>query len=208
MLRRLAVLLLLSLRVCYANAQHTETREQTWDFASGGRVELHMRYGDVKVLAAQDDHLSIHYTMQSEHSDFISKVTTRFEISPSAALLRIDAPRNGSVDVELKVPESSNIWLRVTAGDIVIGPIDGNKNVETYAGDIRIDLPEHFDAGAIDVRTHAGEVTAPWGKPQGWIGGTLKYDGGGKQSIHAHTFAGDIELKEREGVEARKCPCD
>ncbi|HEX8814728.1 MAG TPA: hypothetical protein VF753_04430 [Terriglobales bacterium] len=208
MLRRLAVLLLLLVPFCRANNQYSETREVAWDFSAGGRIELHLRYGDLKVLPSQGNHISIRYKMQSDHADFISKVSTRFEISPSSALLRIDAPRNGSVDVELEVPERSNLLLRVTAGDAVVGPIEGDKNIETYAGDIRIDLPEHFSAGAIDVKTHAGEVTAPWGKPNGWIGGSLRYDGGGKYNVHAHTFAGDIELKEQDGVEARKCPCD
>jgi hypothetical protein len=194
--------------ICHANNQYTETREQTWDFASGGRVELHMRYGDLTVLPARTDHISIRYKMQSEHSDFIPKIATRFEIGPSTAVLRIDAPRDGSVDVELTVPRNSNLLLRVAAGDIVIGPIDGDKNVETYAGDIRIELPEQFDTGPVDARTHAGDVISPWGKPHGWVGGALKYDGGGKHSIRAHTYAGDIELKEYDGVEARKCPCD
>jgi hypothetical protein len=208
MLRRLAVLLLLSVRLCSANNHYAETREQTWDFAGGGRVVFHMRYGDLKVSPTQDDHLSVSYTMQSDHSDFISKVTTRFEISSTAALLRIDAPRNGSINVELKVPQSSNLRLRVTAGDVTVGPIEGDEDVETEAGDIRIDLPEHFDAGAVDARTHAGDVTAPWGEPRGWLGGSLKYDGAGKFSIHVRTLAGDIELTEQDGVEARKCPCD
>lgn len=208
MLGRLATLLLILTPLCYARNHYTEAREQTWDFSAGGRIEVHLSYGDLKVSPADDNHISIRYTMQSEHADFIPKVTTKFEVTPSSALLRVGGPHDGSIDVELKVPAQSNLYLRVSAGDIVVGPTEGEKNVETHAGDIVIDLPQHFDVGTVDASTHAGDVTAPWGKPHGWIGGSVKYAGGGKYSIHAHTFAGDIDLKEAEGMEAQKCPCD
>jgi len=208
MLGRLAALLLVLAPLCHASDSYTETREQSWDFTAGGRVELHLSSGDLKVSPGDDNHISVRYRMQSDHADFISKVKTRFEVTPSNASLRVSGPHNGSIDVELKVPARSSLYLRVFAGDIVVGPIEGDKNVETHAGDILIDLPEHFDVGAVDASTHAGDVTAPWGKPHGWIGNSLKYAGGGKYNIHAHTFAGDIDLKENEGVEARVCPCD
>ena len=208
MLGRMAALLLILAPLSYANDHHTQTKEQTWDFIAGGRIELHLCCGDLKVSPGDDNHISLRYKMQSEHADFIPRVTTKFDVTASSALLRVSGPYNGSIDVELKVPARSNIYLRVFAGDIVVGPIEGDKNVETHAGDIVINLPEHFDVGAVDASTHAGDVSAPWGKPHGWIGNSLKYAGDGKYSIHAHTFAGDIDLKEVEGMEAQKCPCD
>ena len=208
MLGRLAAFLLILAPLSYANDHYTQTKEQTWDFSAGGRIELHLSYGDLKVWPADDNHISLRYTMQSEHADFIPRVTTKFDVTASSAVLRISGPHDGSIDVELKVPARSNLHLRVSAGDIVVGPIEGDKNVETHAGDIVINLPEHFDVGAVDASTHAGDVSAPWGKPHGWIGNSLKYAGDGKYSIHAHTFAGDIDLKEAEGMEAQKCPCD
>jgi DUF4097 and DUF4098 domain-containing protein YvlB len=100
------------------------------------------------------------------------------------------------MDVELRIPAHVNLYVRVSAGDVSIDPVEGSLDVETHAGDIRIKLPEHMDLGMVDASTHAGDVNAPFGKPHGWIGGKLEYDGGGKYRIHAHTLAGDIDLEE------------
>jgi hypothetical protein len=69
-------------------------------------------------------------------------------------------------------------------------------DVETRAGDILISLADHADLGPVDASTHAGDVNAPFGKPHGWIGSKLDYNGGGKNRLHAHTFAGDIDLQQ------------
>ena len=43
MLGRLAALLLILTPLCYARNHYTETKEQTWDFSAGGRIEFGTR---------------------------------------------------------------------------------------------------------------------------------------------------------------------
>lgn len=195
MLRRWAFVLLLVVPVCYANDKYSETRTQNWNIAEGAKLDVQLRFGDLRVVSTNDTHLSILYTTHSNHPNFSRKVEARFLVTPTSASLKLTAPHGGNVDVELRVPVRSNLHVRLSAGDVSIDPVEGSLDVETHAGDIRIKLPEHLDLGMVDASTHAGDVNAPFGKPHGWIGGKLDYDGGGKYQIHAHTLAGDIDFE-------------
>jgi ketosteroid isomerase-like protein len=180
---------------CRGDDKYSKTDAQNWHLDPAGQVELRVRYGDVHILPAQDSQISITYTMHSKHSDFIQKVEPRFEVRGSKATLAIKAPRNGSVDVDLKVPVQTDVYLRLSAGDVTIGPIEGNKDVETHAGDIEVDIARAASYGTVDASTHAGDVAGPFGRPHGWIGKSLKYQGAGPYRLHAHTFAGDITFQ-------------
>ena len=206
MLRRWVVVLLLAVPLSYANDKYSETRTKDWNVDPGAKVDLQMRFGDLRVVSTNDAHLSIRYTTHSNHSDFSRKVQARFLVTPGRAALKLSAPRGGSMDVELRIPAHVNLYVRVSAGDVSIDPVEGSLDVETHAGDIRIKLPEHMDLGMVDASTHAGDVNAPFGKAHGWIGGKLEYDGGGKYRIHAHTLAGDIDLEESSVNRADSAP--
>lgn len=204
MLKNAALFVLAVVPLSLANDNYSQTATQSWDFAQSGKIELHMQYGDLRVVPSNDSRITLSYTMHSKHSNFVRKVVPDFEVKSSTAILRIEAPRNGNIDVELKVPARSDLYVRVSAGDINVGPIEGNQNVETHAGDIEIQLPEHLSLARVDASTHAGDVSAPFGKTKGWIGNSLKYDGGGRYRVHAHTFAGDIGFSGPETARMEK----
>jgi hypothetical protein len=140
MLQRIALVPLALVPFCHGDDRYSKTNAQTWEFAPAGQVELHVRYGDVHIVAGDDSHLSISYTMHSTHADFIPKIEPQFEVKGAKAVLALKAPRNGSTEVDLTVPARTDIYLRLQAGDIRLGPIAGNKDLETHAGDIEVIL--------------------------------------------------------------------
>jgi uncharacterized protein (TIGR02246 family) len=202
MLQRIALVLLAFVPFCHGDDQYSKTNTQSWEFAPAGQVELHVRYGDVHIVPADDSHLAITYTMHSNHADYIGKVEPQFEVQSAKAVLTLKAPHDGSLEVDLKVPARTDIYLRLAAGDIQLGPIEGNKDLETHAGDILVDLVDPASYGAVDASTHAGDVVAPFGKPHGWIGNSLNYQGAGSFHIHAHTLAGDVTLRGPKAAES------
>lgn len=204
MLQRIALVLLALAPFCHGDDKYSKTNAQSWEFAPAGQVELHIRYGDVHIVAGDDSHLAISYTMHSSHADFIPKVEPEFEVKSGKAVLTLKAPRNGSTEVDVKVPSRTDIYLRLQAGDIRLGPIAGSKDLETRAGDIEVDLVDQTSYGPVDASTHAGDVVAPFGKPHGWIGNSLNYQGTGSYRIHAHTLAGDITFREPKAEEGSR----
>lgn len=196
MTARIAVLLLLLAPVSSANSKYSETKTQTWSFAPGGCVELHLKAGDVHVVPAADaTHISIRYKMESDHADFVSKVVANFDVTSSNADLRFKSPNDGSVDVELEIPAQTSIFIRVKAGDLTVSGIKGDEDVQAIAGDITVDLPSDTKFYRVDASTRVGDIEdSPFGNPKGWLGGKIHYRGDGKCRLHAHTFAGDISF--------------
>jgi len=195
MLKYAALFLLAIAPLAQATEQFAKTNVQSWDFPAGGRVELHVRCGAVRIVPTDDTRISLSYTMHSNHARFIPKVEPTFHITGQNARLTLKAPRDGNIDVVLKVPVHTDLFVRLLAGDVKVGPIAGNHNVETFAGDIAFRLLQDEDYGPVDASTRAGDVSAPFGRTKGWIGNTLKYEGPGKYHLHAHTFAGDVNLE-------------
>ncbi|HTU34067.1 MAG TPA: hypothetical protein VMF66_09725 [Candidatus Acidoferrum sp.] len=193
MIRTIAVLLLAIAPVCSANNKYTETRSQSWQF-SGGRVELRLKAGDVHVLPATKPHqLVIRYTLESDDADFASKVKTDFEVNSSNAELRLQSPNHGSTDVYLEVPRGTDVYIRDFAGDVTIDGIEGNQDVQAFAGDIHLDLPPASTFYRVDASTRVGDIDdSPFGTPKGWIGKKIRFRGRGEYKLHVHVFAGDI----------------
>jgi hypothetical protein len=196
MTRTVLLLALAVAPVCSANSNYTVTKTQTWQFAPGGHIELHVKGGDVRVVRAADaNHIAIRYTMESKHEDFARKVKPEFNVAASNAELRFRSPNNGSVDVELEVPEQTNIYIRTLGGDVTVSGVEGDEDLQTMGGDIRLDLPAAASFYRVDASTHFGDIDdSPFGQPKGWLGGKIHYRGDGKYRLHAHTFAGDISF--------------
>lgn len=195
MFKYAALLLLAVVPLAQAKEQFAKTNVQSWDFPTGGKVELRVRTGDVRIVPTDDTRISLSYTMHSNHAAFMQKVEPTFHIIGQNAHLTLKAPRDGNIDVELRVPVHTDLFVRLTAGDVNVGPVAGNHNVETFAGDIAFHLLDSEDYGPVDASTRAGDVSAPFGHAKGWIGNSLKYEGNGKYRVHAHTFAGDVNFQ-------------
>jgi DUF4097 and DUF4098 domain-containing protein YvlB len=195
MMKHAAVLFLALAGLCQAKEQYTKTNVQSWDFTPGGKVELRVRAGEVHIVPTEDTRISLSYTMHSNHARFLRQVEPTFHIVGSNAKLVLKAPRGGNVDVELRVPAHTDLFVRLLAGDVDVDRVEGNHNVETFAGDIQIRLLENQAYGVVDASTRAGDVSAPFGHTKGWIGNSMRYEGAGKYRLHAHTFAGDVNFQ-------------
>lgn len=191
----LAIAVLAAVPLAQATEQFAKTNVQSWDFPEGGKVELRVRCGDVHIVPSSDTRISLSYTMHSNHAGFLRKVEPTFHIAGQNAHLTLKAPRGGNVEVELKVPVRTDLFVRLSAGDVKVGPIQGNHNVETFAGDIAFRLLQNELYGPVDASTRAGDVSAPFGRTKGWVGNSLRYEGPGKFHLHAHTFAGDVNFE-------------
>jgi len=174
------------------SAKHRETRSEIRDFAPGGRLELHLRGGDVHIAPGDDQHIRLRYTTESSSADFAGKVKTELAMSGQTMKLDVKAPHGGSVNLEVEVPAHTDLYIRMLGGDLEVGPVKGNQDLQTHFGDIRVTLPPRTEYGTVDASTHAGDVNAPEGRPHGFIGSSVTFQGKGKYHIHTHTGAGDI----------------
>lgn len=198
----LGVLLLLLCPFSLADNSEYKTlvsKTEVRDFAPGHTIRLGTGGGEVKIRPGIDDkHITLHYTLRSNNSDFEKKVKLRFNANPeSAADINLDFPSSsGSVDIDLEVPAFSNLRVRMLAGDLSVDKIAGNKDMELHFGDLKVRLPDKPNFHHFDASVHIGDVSAAGlGEPKGWLGKKLVREGDGVYDVHLHVGTGDIVVR-------------
>jgi hypothetical protein len=120
-----------------------------------------------------------------------------FDVHGNDAQLEFHAPSGGNtnIDVDLEVPENSNLDVHEKVGDLTVENIEGNKDLNLGVGDIRI-ADGHSGYRFVHASAGIGDVnSAGYGRTTGWLGKTLRYSGDGKYELRAHVGVGDINLE-------------
>lgn len=205
-LLRRTVLVLLSLVLLCAvpfsfsdDFNYEETHHDSRDFVSGGYVHVRMSVGDMHIKRGDSTKIRLEYTVKSHREKNLKAATVDFEVKGNNATIEFHAPSGGNTqfDVELEVPQNTNLDVHEKVGDLTVDSIEGDKDLSLGVGDIRVASGPsgyrvvHASSGIGDVHG------ADYGETSGWLGKTLKYHGEGKYELRAHVGVGDINLEGR-----------
>jgi hypothetical protein len=192
---------LLCLPLCFlavltwAQTPNQARYEQQIDGDKPLRLQLHA--GDYKILPGKSDSLVVIY--ETRIPSQLKSVSIRFDARASENLLVMEGPTNYKVRIE--VPRQSNLLVRMTAGDLRIGRVEGDKNIELHAGDLDIEgfYPEEY--GRVDLSVQVGDVNGgPLNVSKGGFWPRHRSLGPGKYRLHAHVGVGDLTLHAPEMI--------
>ena len=165
-------------------------------FASGGQVTMELAAGRYVIQGAPDPR--IHLTWETRDPRDGAKVWTRVETSGTAARIETDGPSNG-FEVAIQVPFKSDLTIRLSAGDLTVAQIQGNKDVSAWAGDMKIEVPQADDYKWVDVSVTAGDLQAqPFGVVKGGLFRSFTWTGRGTHDLRVRLTAGKIVLQAAE----------
>jgi len=175
---------------------YEETRSDARDFAAGGFVHVRMGVGDMHIKRGDTSKISLHYTIKSRRERNVKEANVDFEVRGNDATIEFHAPSGGNTqfDVELEVPQNTNLDVHEKVGDMTVEDVDGDKDLSLGVGDIRV---SNGRAGyrLVSASAGIGDVNGDgYGDTSGWLGKTLKYHGEGKYELRAHVGVGDINL--------------
>jgi hypothetical protein len=122
-------------------------------FAAGGRVQIELASGGYEIRAAADNHVRI--TSDRNIGDASVEVTAE---GGSARVESKDTPRNFRATIE--VPAQADLVIHLTAGELVIDAIAGNKDINSNAGEIRVAVGSPDDYASVDATLKAGDIQA------------------------------------------------
>jgi len=176
---------------------YEETRSDAREFVAGGSMHVRMSVGDMHIKRGDTNKISLRYTIKSRRESNVKEATVDFEVHGSDATLEFHAPSGGntSFDVELEVPQNTNLDVHEKVGDLTVEDVEGDKDLTLGVGDIRV---ANGRAGyrVVHASTGIGDVDGDgYGDTSGWLGKTLKYHGEGKYELRAHVGVGDIHLE-------------
>lgn len=184
------VLAALSVSATYMVAQNTGSPAEK-DFVSGGKVEMTLESGDYNIRASSDNRIHVRWNEASAKG-----VRVKLTTNGKSAELRVENTPHDNFHATIEVPALADVRVRLTAGNLEMAGIKGNKDIEANAGNLNISVGSSSDWGDVDASVTAGDVNAPaFHESRGGLFRSFKWKGPGKYRLHAHLMAGDVNLR-------------
>ena len=191
----LGAALVASLSSQTAGSRPSDSLEQP--FAPNGKIRMDLSAAEYVVTGGTGNHIRIDWSVRN--ADQLHRVHARADVRGTDARIVTDGPSNNSgLRFTIQVPERSDLYIRLTAGDIRIEDVRGNKDVELHAGDLRIDVGRAEDYHHVDASLWAGDIhAAPFHVFKGGLFRSFDWTGKGPYRLHAKLKAGDLRLSSK-----------
>jgi hypothetical protein len=172
------------------------THTQVFDCPPGGSLWFRLRGGDVHITRGTDPrHIVLRYTPDPRKPEEEKKVQISSRVQGSGIRIEVKAPVSLSIDAEIEVPSPLSLEVHMTGGDLTVEGVDGDKDLQLFAGDLKVDVGTLEKVRDAEVSVRIGDVEVPGvGEVHGWLGHTWKYRGNGQYRLYAHTSFGDARL--------------
>jgi hypothetical protein len=195
---KVVLLCLFLVPLCAASDwDYQETHNDAREFAAGGYLHVRLSVGDLHIKRGDSTKIRLQYTVKSRREHNVKEAKVDFDIHGNDATIEFHAPSGGNTqfDVELEVPQNTNLDVHQKVGDLTLDSIEGDKDLSLGVGDIRI-ADGHSGYRMVNASAGIGDVSGNgYGETSGWLGKTLKYRGDGKYELRAHVGVGDIRLE-------------
>lgn len=161
------------------------------DFVSGGKVEITLESGDYNIRASSDNRIHVRWNEASAKG-----VRVKLTTNGKSADVRVENTPHDNFHATIEVPALTDVRVRLTAGNLDVSGIKGDKDIEANAGNLNISVGSSNDWSDVDASVTAGDVHAPAFKAAtGGLFRSIKWKGPGRYRLHAHLIAGDINLR-------------
>jgi hypothetical protein len=172
------------------------------EFASGGHVHLDLSAGRYDVIGTSERRLRVEWSVRNR--DRLRRVRARADVRGTDAWVDIDGPDNSGFRVVVKVPSRSDLTVNLSAGEIHVVGVEGNKDIEQYAGEVHVDVGRSEDYRRVHASVWAGEIKATAFKmSKDGLFRSFDWSGRGPYVLSASLLAGELWLYEGNDLEAR-----
>ena len=185
------VVLALLLAANILNAQQSSRQQR---FISGGAIRMHLEAGGYKINPTDSNDIVV--TCHANSDDELKRVKVDVDPGPSTAEIYIRNTPNNNFSATIEVPRRSDLWIRLTAGQLDVGPVEGDKNLEIRAGQLEVAVPDPEQYGHRDAGVLTGSIEASaFHISKGGLFRSFEQEGSGKYRLHAHVMTGEIDLR-------------
>jgi hypothetical protein len=175
-------------------AQDRPERSVQQKFTSGAEIRMHLEAGGYTIAAADTENIRITY--QANSVEQLKRVRVEIKPNPASADIYISDTPNNNFKATIEVPRRSDLWVRLSAGELVVEDVEGDKNLEVRAGRIQADIPHPEQYGHRDASVLTGSIAATaFEVSKGGLFRSFEQSGPGKYRLHAHVMTGEIVLR-------------
>jgi hypothetical protein len=175
-----------------AGTEPTQAVERA--FQNGGQVRLELTAAEYHITGVPDGKIRVSWW--SSKPGAAEKARADLDVRGNTATVRTNGPHNGNLHFAIDVPERCDIDVDLSAGDISVRGIEGNKSLDMWAGDATIDVGRADLYRQVDASVRFGDISAqPFNVSKEGIFRSFSWKGSGKYIVKAHLFAGDLKLR-------------
>jgi hypothetical protein len=158
-------------------------------FAAGGRIEMQLDGGDYEVRPSADNRVRI---ATDEHIG-----DAGVEVTAEGTNARVEAKNTPNhFKATIDVPATADLVIHLKAGELVVGAIAGNMDLDSYAGNITIAVGNPDDYASVDATLKAGDIQASaFGGSKSGVMPHFTWSGPGKRTLRANLGAGNLVLR-------------
>jgi hypothetical protein len=171
-----------------------ENHPFTADFHSGGKLRMSLRSGDFRVVGGVENKITVRITGRNAYR--ASDMRVQLEGSNNSADLTVSGGPKNDLEVTIEVPKKTGLYVRMSAGNLELQHVIGDKDAELHAGELIIDVGDASDYSRVDASVYSGGIEAnPFGESHGGLFRSFHKEGNGRYHLHAHVGAGDLTLQ-------------
>lgn len=190
MKRLLPFLLALSASLTWGQIGHEKRYELRPD--PNWPLEIELGSGDYQIVASASDSIAVVY---DEGADAVRKVKVQIDSGHGQNHIKI-AGEKSNFHAVIEVPRRTDLRVRMGAGGLSIGDVEGNKDIEIVAGNLELNSLRPEDYAQADFSVRIGDVYAPLFKTaKTKLRQPFRTSGPGKYRLHAHVGVGGMTLR-------------
>jgi hypothetical protein len=121
------------------HAQHDHEASTQQKFISGGTIRLHLEAGGYTVTDSDSENITV--TCDANTEEQIKSVKVEIKPTGASADVYVSKTPDNNFRATIEVPRHSNLWGRLSAGELRVEGVEGDKNLALRAGRLVIDIP-------------------------------------------------------------------
>jgi hypothetical protein len=160
----------------------------------GHTLSLKLEAAGVTILPSEDGHVRTRCVGIKEPD--LSRVRVRFEPSGKPAELRVSHTPHNDFEFEIQVPRAIGLILRMTAGEVRIRGVEGDKDLRLHAGEVTVQVGDASAYGPVSASVWAGEIRpGPFGEGKEGLFRSFHHEGPGRYSLLVKVKAGEVSFQ-------------
>lgn len=162
-------------------------------FPKAGVIRMKLAAGDYRISGRSEERIRVAW--RADRPEDAARLRAEATVTGNTAIIATSGFKNG-LHFTIDVPSRSDIDIDLSAGDLEVRGIEGNKKVESWAGDVSIDIGQPEQYRVVEASVRAGDLNAvPFKVSKGGLMRSFSWTGKGPYSLHAKLFAGDLTLR-------------
>jgi hypothetical protein len=160
----------------------------------GTTLALDLEAAGLTILPSEDGHVRVRFVGKREID--LANLRVRFNPTGDPAEVRVTNTPNDGFDYEMQVPQSINLDLHMTAGELKIQGVEGHKDIRLHAGEVVVKVGDPKAYGPVSASVWAGEIKpGPFGEGKEGLFRSFHHEGPGKYSLLVKLKAGEVTFQ-------------